>query len=108
MLRRCSIDTDPEDLPYKTVESPVIKIGDLVRFNAKIGEDSAWRSGWRAGKKVGVVTNVRWALIDWHVGRKESFVPKAPYYAVECVLYWNDGDTSNTSQGCLEVIGESR
>lgn len=39
MLRRCSIDTDPEDLPYKTVESPVIKIGDLVRFSAKIDED---------------------------------------------------------------------
>lgn len=78
-------------------DKPFLKPGDLVQWQ----KDPSVRGRWFDEKIVGTVLEARWCLADWM--RNEG--KEVEYYA-EAVILWNDGETSNTSQGCLVKITE--
>ena len=113
-----------EELPYDSRDEPMFKVGDMVRWNQTIrdrhqaDEERGFPpSPWRINKKHAIVKEAFWALIDWQYSAedREYYSPRdadfgemeIPYYVPEYVLYWNDGDTSHTSQTCLELISEA-
>jgi hypothetical protein len=120
------IDLQSDELPYDSRCEPTLAVGDMVRWNKNIRDrheiDAA--NGlvvgpWRLNKKHAIVKEAFWALIDWQYsaehGEYYSTSPRdadadvwdVPYYVPEYVLYWNDGDTSHTSQTCLELVAEA-
>ena len=119
--QRYPIEHPSDELPYDSRGEPMFSIGDMVRWSKKIRsrhELDASRgftvSQWRLDKKHAIVKEAFWALIDWQYSadEMEHYSPRdagidvweVPYYVPEYVLYWNDGDTSHTSQTCLELV----
>ena len=115
------IDFPPESLPYDSRGEPMFKVGDMVKWNRQIRDrherddaEGFTPSPWRLGKKHAIVKEAFWALVDWQysVEDRAHYTPRdaeaddwtVPYYVPEYVLYWNDGDTSHTSQSCLEMV----
>jgi|2_EtaG_2_1085320.scaffolds.fasta_scaffold00318_21 hypothetical protein len=105
--RHMPITLPAEELPYETQGEPTFKVGDLVQFKRSIQRDiltGRRPSPWMRRKKAALVRKVRWTLCDHETRWEDGDNPVSPYYVPECVLYWNDGDTTSTSQNCLEIM----
>jgi len=115
------IEHPSDELPYDFKGEPMFCVGDMVRWSKSIRSkhetemDKGIRvSPWRLNKKHAIVKEAFWALIDWQYSAEEREYSsprdadvdawEVPYYVPEYVLYWNDGDTSHTSQTCLELM----
>ena len=98
--RHMPITIPAGELPYETLGEPTFKIGDLVKFKRSQHRPSPWMRR----KKAALVRKVRWTLCDHETRWEDGDSPVNPYYVPECVLYWNDGDTTSTSQNYLEMV----
>jgi hypothetical protein len=90
---------EPPD-SWKRSDEPTLKPGDLVGWVKH--PDADLREGWYTpvwqSKHVGFVLMTRWVLPEMHHDEKE------PELYPEALILWGDGDTTNTSHQCLEVL----
>ena len=119
--QRYPITYSSNELPYDSKGEPMFAVGDMVIWSKRIIDknESDIANGydvnpWKLSKKYAIVKEACWVLIDWsynienHSPRDaDADVWEVPYYVPEYTLYWNDGDTSHTSQSCLELVSEA-
>jgi len=119
--QRYPITYSSNELPYDSKGEPLFAVGDMVAWSKRIRDKnkSDIANGydvnpWKLSKKYAIVREAFWVLIDWsyaidnHSPRDVGAdVWEVPYYVPEYTLYWNDGDTSRTSQACLELVSEA-
>lgn len=100
-LRYVRIDEKP---PARTREKSTLLAGDLVVWKPDVGTDFN-RRPYYMNKVIGTVVESRWTLMDWDASPHERTRENSEYYP-EAVVMWNDGETTNTSQNCLDKVTE--
>ena len=89
--------------PAKIFSPSTLLAGDLVVWKPQIRNDVRGRH--YASKIVGTVVESRWSLRDWDEPGIERTRESSEYYP-EAVVMWCDGETTNTSQDCLDKVME--
>jgi len=107
--KKYPLSTPVETLPYDSLGEPLFRVGDMVQWTEAISTSP--RSPWAEMKRYAIVREAHWILVDLFPidgsnPRDAGYEAKVPYYIPEYNLYWNDGETSNTSQDCLELVSE--
>lgn len=93
------IDDPPSNFHRR--DEPTLNPGDLVGWVKH--PDADLKEGWYTpmwrDKHNGLVLMTRWVVADWlsHEGKEPDLFPEA-------LILWNDGDTTNTSQACLQKL----
>lgn len=75
-----------------------MRAGDLVSWE-KHPDDGYGKSRMFENKRTGIVIATRWVLCDWMKPKKESLS-----LLPEALILWEDGETTNTTHGCLKIL----
>jgi len=91
-----------ESLRLPSVNTPKVKIGDLVTWYKK----DSWFAQRFGQNPVGLVLDSRWMLMDWD-SKGTSRDPSKWSYAPEAAILWSNGELTNSSHGALKKLGSS-
>ena len=94
--RHWPMDTPTNKFPITS--GPSLRAGDLVSWE-KHPDDGYGKSRMFENKRTGIVIATRWVLCDWMKPKKESLS-----LLPEALILWEDGETTNTTHGCLKIL----
>ena len=86
-------------MKYPLAFEPFLQVGDLVRFTECLSDRQRDVPFWKH-KQFGIIID-QMIVENSYIAERREMVPQV-------VVLWNDGETTNSSENCFEVINESR